>query len=261
MRALLFGLFAAAAPAATAKPNLPTPACTAPSPSAFVGDACPIASCAAGFELATDAAAGFCRCMPSTADAATDFAALPIERECRPIETAGESGVEVVKVLPDHTTVRQLADGTFHRYQNQCKCLPLDGLVATPAGDVPVKDLKDGMPVWSRDERGGRVPVKILATSRVHTSPGHQMIAITLADGRRMKASAGHPLATGRPIESLKLGDDYDGSKVAKTETTVYADAWTRDLLPDGPTGVYWLNGVAMGSTFVWSRLQAGGHR
>jgi hypothetical protein len=71
---------------------------------------------------------------------------------------------------------------------------------------------------------------------------------LSLADGRTVVASPGHPRADGRTIRDLQPGDRYDGSVVASTIVVPYAGA-TWDLLPSGPTGTYFANGVLLGST------------
>ena len=75
------------------------------------------------------------------------------------------------------------------------------------------------------------------------------MVHLTLADGRQLWASPGHQTADGRPLGSLSVGDVVDGSRVSGWERVPYAGDRTYDLLPAGPTGFYWANGVLLRST------------
>ena len=78
---------------------------------------------------------------------------------------------------------------------------------------------------------------------------GHEVVALTLDDGRVVRVSPGHPLPDGRPVASLRAGDRYDGAIVASAARVAYDGGRTFDLLPSGSTGVYWANGIEMGST------------
>jgi hypothetical protein len=61
--------------------------------------------------------------------------------------------------------------------------------------------------------------------------------------------SPGHPLPDGRPIAALRVGDAYDGSVVTSADRVPYDAGRTFDLLPSGGTGLYWANGIELGST------------
>jgi hypothetical protein len=45
------------------------------------------------------------------------------------------------------------------------------------------------------------------------------------------------------------LGDPVDGSGVILIENVPYSGSATYDLLPAGETGLYWADGVLLGST------------
>ena len=79
--------------------------------------------------------------------------------------------------------------------------------------------------------------------------PGHLMVHLRLADGRELLASPGHRTADGRPLGSLAMGDEVNASKVTLWELVPYDGSRTYDLLPAGPTGEYWANGVLLSST------------
>jgi hypothetical protein len=127
-------------------------------------------------------------------------------------------------------------------------CLAMGDRVATPLGDVSVQDIRVGMPVWTTDLSGRRILGVVLRTGRMQSPLGHQVVRVTLADGRTVVASPGHPTADGRAIGALEPGDQLDGSRVVAAVLVDYAGA-TFDLLPSGPTGTYFVNGVLLGST------------
>ena len=77
------------------------------------------------------------------------------------------------------------------------------------------------------------------------------MVHLVLADGRELLVSPGHPAADGRRAGDLKVGDSLDGSTVARWELVPYAGDRTYDLLPGGPTGHYWANGILLASTLA----------
>jgi hypothetical protein len=130
-------------------------------------------------------------------------------------------------------------------------CLAAGVLIATPSGQVRVQDLRVGMTVWTTDRRGRRIEGVVLETGHMLAPLGHQVVRVTLADGRSVVASPGHPTAAGRPIGSLRAGDALDGSRVVRVTTLRYAGPATYDLLPSGPTGTYIADGVLLGSTLA----------
>lgn len=135
---------------------------------------------------------------------------------------------------------------------NTCPiCLSVGTLIDTPAGTVPVERLERGMAVWTADEVGQRIEVTIVDVGSTRVPPSFQMVEVTLQDGRSVKASPGHPSATGKALGDFKVGDNLDGSGVALVEYVVYDGGATYDLLPSGTTGTYWANGVLLESTLL----------
>lgn len=130
-------------------------------------------------------------------------------------------------------------------------CLARGTLIATPRGDVAIEGLSPGDPVWTLDRDGRRVAGLIDQIGSMAVPAGHEVVHLILADGRAVLASPGHPLVDGRPIAILRSGDDYDGSVVISAVRTTYDGARTFDLLPSGPTGAYWANGIGLGSTLL----------
>jgi hypothetical protein len=105
------------------------------------------------------------------------------------------------------------------------------------------------MRVWSIDGEGGRVVATVIRIGRTPVPASHLMVRLRLDDGRLLDASPGHPLADGRRLATIRLGDVVDGSIVTDATLEPYAGGWTFDLLPDGPTGTYIADGIPLGST------------
>jgi hypothetical protein len=130
-------------------------------------------------------------------------------------------------------------------------CLAAGTLIDTPRGPVSVENLRVGDSVWTMKGSGERVSGSILRTSRVPVPASHQVIHVTLSDGRELWASPGHPTANGKMLGDLRVNDLLDGARLIKIERLHYAGTATYDLLPSGSTGFYWANGILMGSTLA----------
>lgn len=128
-------------------------------------------------------------------------------------------------------------------------CLSADSTIRTPTGDVNVKDIKDGMTVWSTDSDGMAVKSKVIKTGSVFVGHMHMVIDLQLADGRKLFVSPNHPTYDGRIVADLKVGERYDGSTVKSAEIVQYRHQFTYDILPSSQTGNYWANGILVGST------------
>lgn len=128
-------------------------------------------------------------------------------------------------------------------------CLSAGTLIETPSGQVQVTDLKPGMVVWTSTQGGARVAVPIVAIGSTEVPAGHLMVHLRLADGRELWASPGHPTADGAPLARLAVGSPLDGSTLTVWELVPYEGDRTYDLLPAGPTGTYWANGILLRST------------
>ncbi|MFL5824400.1 MAG: hypothetical protein ACJ764_13265 [Solirubrobacteraceae bacterium] len=130
-------------------------------------------------------------------------------------------------------------------------CLAVTARIATPDGSVPVAAVRPGMSVWSTDLTGQRILVKVL---RVHHTPvpsDHLMVQLRLADGRNLLVSLGHPLPNGRPVDTLVVGQQFEGSRVVSDARVQYGRPYTYDLLPAGPTHTYLADGILLGSTLA----------
>jgi len=131
-------------------------------------------------------------------------------------------------------------------------CLARGVRIATPQGGILVEDVRIGMRVWTTDLQGQRIVGVVLEVGRMQAPIGHQVVRLTLIDGRTVTVSPGHPTPDGRTVGDLMVGDPFDGSRVQSAGRIGYADGFTFDLLPSGPTGTYFANGVLLGST-LWS--------
>jgi hypothetical protein len=130
-------------------------------------------------------------------------------------------------------------------------CLAASTLIATPGGDVRVTDVVPGMTVWTASVDGKRIAVKVLEIGSTPVPAAHLMVSLRLADGRALLASPGHRTADGRQLGDLAAGEKLDGSTITLWELVPYGGRRTYDLLPAGPTGTYWANGILLSSTMT----------
>lgn len=152
---------------------------------------------------------------------------------------------------PPHVqpATRRKADGTCEKIPCYLRCLPATARIATPNGDVPVSRLHVGDSVFTVDAAGHRIAAPILRMNTVPTGDSHTIVRVTLDDGRVVLASPGHPTADGILLGTLTRGATVDGATVVSARRVPYAGDHTWDLLPAGPTGRYWADGVLLGST------------
>ncbi len=128
-------------------------------------------------------------------------------------------------------------------------CLARGTRIATPDGEVPIEAIRAGMRVWSIGLDGRPFIATVILTGRTPVPATHVVIRLVLDDGRVVRASPGHPLADGRPLAAIGVGDRLDGATVVSATPEAYDGGLTFDLLPDGPTGVYLADGIPLGST------------
>jgi hypothetical protein len=78
-------------------------------------------------------------------------------------------------------------------------------------------------------------------------------LRIALTNGGVLNVSPGHPLASGKPLSSLSIGDVVDDQhRVQALELIPYVFDRTYDILPRSSTGTYFAAGALLGST-LWS--------
>jgi hypothetical protein len=75
------------------------------------------------------------------------------------------------------------------------------------------------------------------------------VVRLVLADGRTVLVSPGHQTPDAGVVGELRPGRSFEGSTVVSARRIPYSGGFTFDLLPSGPTGTYFANGVLLGST------------
>jgi hypothetical protein len=130
-------------------------------------------------------------------------------------------------------------------------CLARGTMIDTPAGPIAVEAVRLGDPIWTRDAAGNRVAGTVIALGSTTAPADHHVIRLTLLDGRTVTASPGHPLADGRQLGALKVGDIVDGSAIASLEVLPYSGGETFDLVASGATGTYYSDGIPLGTTLL----------
>lgn len=180
---------------------------------------------------------------PCTADA--DHCCMPDGRIVRPggCQPSYPSGVQ--------PATRRGPDGRCEQVPCTLRCLSEAARIDTPEGPRVVTSLRVGDAVYTRDARGRQVARPVLRVGGTRVAGPHEVVELALADGRVVRASAGHPLASGAPLGEVRVGDVVDGAEVVGARTIPYGGAQTWDLLPAGPTGIYWADGVPLGSTLM----------
>ena len=153
--------------------------------------------------------------------------------------------------LGDGTFILRGRAGCFRARYRRCytKCLSPDTLVATPSGQVPIREVQQGMLVWTQDSGGATVARRVLQTAATPVNGPHDVALVRLEDGRSLVSSLAHPLLGGRKIAELVRGEIYDSSRISVIQVRAYHRSHTHDILPAGDTGVYWANGIPVGST------------
>jgi hypothetical protein len=171
-----------------------------------------------------------------------DYTSAPIGNDAQGLRTMGLVGADGSIVIE-----QQIAAG-----EPVCPiCLALGTRIDTPDGSIAVQDLRLGDAIWTLDAKGRRVAGTVIALGSTTAPSNHHVIRLTLADGRIVTASPGHPLADGRAIGSLRIGDLVDGSAITGVETLPYSGGKTFDLVASGATGSYFSDGIPLRSTLV----------
>ena len=130
-------------------------------------------------------------------------------------------------------------------------CLSSNTNIATPDGNVNIKNIRVGDKIWSLNKNGEKIVSKIIRTARTPVPQSHQMAHLLLSDGRQVWASPNHPTASGQLLGALQSGDVYDGATVEVVALIPYWDTATYDILPDSDTGFYYADEILLGNTLT----------
>jgi len=128
-------------------------------------------------------------------------------------------------------------------------CLSGETKISTPTGDVLVKNMKEGMAVWTTNKTGKKVSGTVILTGKTAVPSTHKVMHIKLSDGRELFVSPGHKIADGRTAGQIILGDTIDNAIVILASLVSYTEKYTYDILPSGSTGMYFANGILLQST------------
>jgi len=161
-----------------------------------------------------------------------------------------ESRGKFYSLTGEITASGHVAEEHWQPGSNMCPiCLSGDTRIAAARGLVPVRTLRPGDRVWSLDARGQRVLVPVRRTARVSLHGAVPMLRLRLEGGHQLLASGAHPMAAGGRLRDLQAGDQLGGLRVEALALRYLQLDATYDLLPASPTGVYWANGVLLGTT------------
>lgn len=130
-------------------------------------------------------------------------------------------------------------------------CLSRGTRIESPDGRIAVETLRIGDAVWTLDASGTRIRATVIAFGSVTAPVAHEVVQLVLADGRTVTASAGHELADGRRFGDVRAGDVIDGVAVASLTRMPYDGGSTFDIAVSGPTGLYFVDGIALRSTLI----------
>jgi hypothetical protein len=128
-------------------------------------------------------------------------------------------------------------------------CLSGETKISTPSGDVLVKNMKEGMAIWTVDKTGKKVFGKVILAGKTLAPKDHKVMHIKLSDGREIFVSPGHKIADGRTAGQIILGDTLSNGTVILASLIPYSEKYTYDILPSGETGMYFANGILLQST------------
>jgi hypothetical protein len=130
-----------------------------------------------------------------------------------------------------------------------CECAAPDTPIATPNGERAIAELRSGDLVYSVDG----AQIRAVPIVRINRTPvaNHRVLRIAFDNRRSIEMSAGHPLADGHPLSSLRAGSELLGARVVSIETVPYRYPATYDILPDSTSAAYFASGVLIGSTLA----------
>ncbi|MEM8889918.1 MAG: Hint domain-containing protein [Bacteroidota bacterium] len=177
---------------------------------------------------------------------ATDTLTWPIQILCHPVLPLPP----VVAVLSDSTKIFEIDDSTYVRgVEGRCLCLSPETKIATPDGEKAVSQLKEGDWVLTQNSLKQTEAQPILWLRQAEVYDDHKMLHLCLEDGKELRLSPSHPDQSYKAMESLKVGEYYNGVRIISSQLIPYGKKYTWDILPGGETGLYKANGIWVGST------------
>lgn len=130
-------------------------------------------------------------------------------------------------------------------------CLAKGTSIETSVGLVPVEMVQEGMLIWTVDDSGNRVLAPVIKTANTPVPYSFRVIKVELSDTRTITVSQNHPTADNKALGNYEAGDTLDGAQVTSIEYLTYTENATYDILPAGPTGLYWADGILLKSTLT----------
>jgi hypothetical protein len=154
---------------------------------------------------------------------------------------------------PDCDLVIVCNSGVWQWQQGECPiCAAPNTPVATPRGERPIAALAVGDLVYSVDG-AAIVAVPLLRVGHTRVA-AHQVVRVTLDDGRVLEVSSRHPTADGRTFGDLRAGGRIDAEHgVVSAVLVPYRFDATYDILPASSSGAYFAAGALIGSTLARS--------
>jgi hypothetical protein len=192
----------------------------------------------------------FGKCEPTPCDTSCDAGSCCGAQCCGAGETCCDLGGPFGP-MPRCTT---LADGgtcPFACYD--CMCASPSTPIATPSGERPIAELAVGDLVYSVDH-DAIIAVPIARVNRSAVPATHHVLRVTLAGGRVLEVSGGHPLAAQGTFNDLEPGSTLDATRVLDVQSVCYGYDVTYDILPASDTGTYFAAGIRIGSTLAAQR-------
>jgi hypothetical protein len=132
---------------------------------------------------------------------------------------------------------------------SMANCTSPDTPIATPLGNRSIASLAPGDLVYTLDDTGVRA-VPILE-ARSKPAFDHSVLRIRFANGAEWRVSANHPTADGRLLLDLEPGERVHDGTILSIEQIPFEFERTYDILPASPSGVYFADGVPLGSTLL----------
>ncbi len=129
-----------------------------------------------------------------------------------------------------------------------CHCLSKGSRILTNSGYIKVEKLKIGDSVLTLGKKGKLKSVKIAKKSKIKAGKKHVMLRVSMNNGSVATFTPTHPDIHGISfIKSLHSSELIN--QIKEIELIRYSFKYTYDILPEGSSGAYIVDGVILGST------------